>query len=77
MDNGSDTIVYTLYSDSGRSVSVTKGNPFSTLTAFGFVANGSSQNLNLYGKIANIAAQGKVIGNYTDNVTITVDFDAG
>jgi spore coat protein U-like protein len=75
MTNGSDTIAYTLYANSGRTTAVTRAAQVAANLFDGsFVANGVSHTLNVYGKIANAAAQTKPIGDYADTVTITVAF---
>ena len=70
MKNGSNSIGYQLYSDTGHSTVWGDGtNSSSTVSGTG---SGSTQTLNIYGSVPSLA--GAVPGSYTDTVTVTVSY---
>jgi spore coat protein U-like protein len=66
MTNGSASLNYELYSDSGRSVI---WNSTNTVAGTG---SGSAQDLTVYGRLT--ATQGLIAGFYTDTITVTVTY---
>jgi spore coat protein U-like protein len=68
--NGTHTLGYQLYTDSGRS-SVWGDGTSSTNTAPG-TGSGSAQSINIYGRLPSLS--GAVPGAYTDTVTVTITY---
>lgn len=69
MANGAQLLNYSVYSDSARST--VWGTTIGTNTVAG-TGNGSSQSLNVYGRIP--AGQSPTPGSYSDTVTATVTY---
>lgn len=69
MTNGSNTLSYSLYKNSGRTTNW--GNTVGTDTVSG-VGNGTAQTITIYGKIP--MSQNVAPGAYTDTVQLTVTF---
>ncbi len=67
--NGSNTLGYQLYTDSGRSQ--VWGNGVSSSTVAG-TGTGSNQTLTVYGRLPSLS--GAVPGTYSDTVTITITY---
>ena len=68
--NGTHTLGYQLYTDSGRT-SVWGDGTSSTNTAPG-TGSGSAQSINIYGRLPSLS--GAVPGAYTDTVTVTISY---
>jgi spore coat protein U-like protein len=68
--NGTHTLGYQLYTDSGRS-SVWGDGTSSTATSGG-TGSGSSQSISIYGRLPTLS--GAVPGAYTDTVTVTITY---
>ena len=76
MLSGSDTIVYTLFSDSGRTTPITKSIAAVSGDFAGFAADGEDHELSIYGRVVladNVAKP--VSANYTDAITVTVTYE--
>jgi spore coat protein U-like protein len=69
MDNGTDTLTYNLYIDPARTMIWGDGTGGSSVTTLG---GKSDTTLQIYGRIP--AMQDATVGNYSDNITITVIF---
>lgn len=69
LTNGSDTLDYTLYSDSGRTT--VWGNTVGTNTVSGTYALAQAP-LNVYGRIT--AGQSVPAGTYNDTITVTITY---
>jgi len=69
LTSSSNTLNYTLYSDSGRTT--VWGNTVSTDTVAG-TGNGTGQSYTVYGRIP--AQTTPAPGNYTDTITVTVTY---
>lgn len=69
ISNGTQTIGYQLYTDSGRTSVWGNGTASSRVPGTG---TGSTQSLNIYGRLPSLA--GAVPGNYSDTVTVTIDY---
>jgi spore coat protein U-like protein len=78
MTNGSDTLAYELYSDSGRTTvwgntqdsDTVDADDAADTTGNGLGAGSAAQSRTVYGRVA--AGQDKEPGSYTDGVTITI-----
>ncbi len=69
MTSGSNTLLYTLYQDSARTVNWGNTPGTDTVNSTG---TGAAQNFTVYGMIP--ANQTAPIGTYTDTITVTVTF---
>jgi spore coat protein U domain-containing protein, fimbrial subunit CupE1/2/3/6 len=67
--NGSRTLGYQLYTDTGRTTVWGNGTGSSTVAGTG---SGSNQSLTIYGRLPSLA--GAVPGGYTDTVTVTITY---
>jgi spore coat protein U domain-containing protein, fimbrial subunit CupE1/2/3/6 len=68
MTSGSNTVNYSLYSDTGRSV--VWGNTSSNMV--GATGNGASQTYTVYGRVPSQTTP--AAGSYTDTITVTVNY---
>ncbi len=69
-DTSSNTLDYSLYSDSGRTTNW--GNTVGTDTVAG-TGNGTAQTLTVYGRVPS-GQQTATVGSYTDTITVTVTY---
>lgn len=69
IQNGTSTIGYQLYTDTGRTM--VWGNGIGTSVSAG-VGSGGTQSLAVYGQVADLT--GAVPGTYTDLVTVTITY---
>jgi spore coat protein U-like protein len=69
-----DTIAYTLFSNSARSIGITKATPAAGSTFDGFAADGVDHQITVYGRIALASMVAKKVDAYSDTVTVTVSY---
>ena len=72
--DGTNVIAYTLFSDSGRTASITRAADEASADFSGFAADGANHVLSVYGRIALVDMVAKPVDTYADIVTVTVTY---
>lgn len=75
MDSGTDTIIYTLFSDSSRTAALTKTTAADSADFAGFAADGADHELSVFGRVDLASNVAKPVAAYTDDVLVTVTYD--